>query len=132
MIPATHPHEARFAHENGAGRTTYSYKPVIAWNDDGQPLVAGKRSLVPAHSLTNFDGIVSPDVSPTVGTIPGNGWRAEFTASDGSTFSDPIIAFAVRADGTGVPLQVGADGDVDASTSASNFSRLYHPEREQA
>lgn len=132
MIPATHPYEARFTHKNDDGRTTFSFKPVIAWDDDGQPLVAGKRKLMVASSFTNFDRIMAADDSPVVATVPGDGWRAEFKDEDGSTISDPVIAFAVRADGTGLPIQVGSDGEVDTSTSASNFSRLYHAEGEQA
>ena len=31
--------------------------PIVAWNGDGEPLVAGRRALVPASSLTEVVGL---------------------------------------------------------------------------
>jgi hypothetical protein len=31
--------------------------PIVAWNGDGEPLVPGRRALVPASSITEVDGL---------------------------------------------------------------------------
>lgn len=133
MIPATRPYEARFKHEttgpDGKTRTHYTEKPVIAWDKQGQPLVADKRGvLVAATGWTNFAGVHEAE-PPVIAAIPGGGWVAEFTDEEGAA-RWPIVAWTVRADGSCTPLTVDRDGMCDDPTDATNFGRIYHPDDE--
>ncbi|MFH8470580.1 hypothetical protein [Streptomyces sp. NPDC017991] len=130
MIPANQPYEARYKHEN-AGHKHYTTKRVIAWDEDGHPLVIGRdgASLIRASSWSNFHDVVPVD-PPVVAALPGAGWRAEFRDEDGSLSSNPLTAWLVYADGNIKPADVDLTGEADDPTTVSNFVRLYHPSEE--
>lgn len=130
MIPAQHPYQARFKHAMNSGKTRYSHKPVIAWDDDGHALVAdeSRGCLVMASSYSNFDG-VSESRDPVVGVIPGGGWRALYN-DDGKASVDPLIAWLVHPDGSVVPVDTDNDGITSIPTEVSNFVRLLPPGEE--
>lgn len=78
-----------------------SIKKVVAWDDDGNPMVVGRKDhstvglthkqLVRADSLPGYEGIyLDPDPLP-LAFIPGNGWMAE--RPNGSR--DPLVAWAM-------------------------------------
>lgn len=72
--------------------------------------------------------------APIVAALPGGGWRIEYDAirpKDGSTFSDPVLAWLVRANGETYPISTDSSGLTDDPTDASNFRRVYHPDEEQ-
>lgn len=127
MIPATSPYRAAFK-LNNTGDTYYEYMPVIAWDDEGNPLVVcddGKsQRLLPARTYNNF-AHVEPDEQRTVALIPGGGWRVERTEDDGTVWSQPLVAWALQAGGLVVPLDADGDGFVG---EAEALSRIYHPD----
>ena len=60
MIPNHVPYEAVFRHcetRDDGVYESYSVRPVIAWDAEGRPLVAGARNLVGADTYSNFVGI---------------------------------------------------------------------------
>jgi hypothetical protein len=123
VIPATQPYIARYKQAEGY----YTDKPVIAWDDDGYPLVAGEHRLQRADSWTNYTDIV-PSESPIVAVIPGGGWLAGYKDEDsGEEITDPVLAWTVTADGTCQPVDVDGTGWCDDPTSVDNFTRLYEP-----
>ncbi|WP_393063402.1 hypothetical protein [Streptomyces sp. LN549] len=127
MIPAQHPYEAHYKQEED-GRTVYSSKPVIAWDDEGQALVVDQRNgrLVPANNGRAFTGL-SEGEHPVVAAIPGGGWSARFTESDGSSTVDPLVAWTVRSNGTLTPIDTDTTGLCDDATAVSNFDGLVAP-----
>jgi hypothetical protein len=134
VIPATQPYEARFrqSHKLSDGRVHeyFSTKPVLAWDDDGGPLVAGKQRLAPADSYKNFHDVV-PAGPPAVTALPGGGWVAEYKDdANGNTFEFPVVAWAIDTSGDLTPTIVYSDGMSDSATSLDNFVRLYHPDFE--
>jgi len=126
MIPATHPYEARYRHDNN-GKPYTSTKPIIAWDDHGAALVADAKSgrLVDATSYSNFVRVTPADPA-VVGVIPGGGWHAEF--DDGDIGSTPVLAWLVSADGSCAPIASDADGSAFDPTEIGNFVRVKAPE----
>lgn len=124
MIPAYQPYEANYKHQSG-DYTYLSDKPVIAWDDDGNALVVDEKAgkLRAANSYANFDS-VTPVAAPVIAAIPAHGWIAEFKDDSGGTFKSPLVAWAVRADGTLEPVHVDSDGLSDDPTAVGNFIRL--------
>jgi hypothetical protein len=107
--------------------------PVIAFDDDGRPLVLGERGLVPAESLDGFHSLATT-VEHTV--IPGAGWIAAVAIDDddrfdpGVGFGDPrryfhvpVVAWLIDDDGEGVPLVARPDG-----TTATWEGPVFHPD----
>lgn len=129
MIPATHPFEARFkqsSRPNGEGTTYFTTLPVVAWDENGSPLVSDKQRLVPASSWGNFHDVVET-APPVVAVIPGGGWMVEYKDGD-STSAWKIVAWAIDAAGEMKPLSTDSTGYCDDATTAENFVRIYHPD----
>ncbi|MFE0201248.1 hypothetical protein ACFWZS_30850 [[Kitasatospora] papulosa] len=128
MIPAQHPYEANYKHEEN-GRTVFRSKPVIAWDDEGQALVVDERSgrLVPANNRRTFTGL-SEGGHPVVAAVPGGGWGARYKNDDGTFTVDPLVAWTVRSDGTLTPVDTDATGVCDDPTAMGNFDGLIAPE----
>ncbi|OEV03820.1 hypothetical protein AN219_37725 [Streptomyces nanshensis] len=130
MIPANAPYEASYEHESN-GRTHYTTKPVIAWDDDGYPLVVGRDGcqLDRANGWSNFHA-VHPCQSPVVATLPGAGWIVEFN-DDAGPLRLLVVAWLVRAEGSVDPVCVDPDGLSHDPTDMGNFVKLYHPDEEE-
>lgn len=126
MIPASQPHEARYKHEDD-GHVHFTEKPVIAWSDDGEPLVVDGTRLVPAHRWNNFHDVV-PCSPPIVTALPADGWHVEYKDDDGSTYTSPVTAWLVRSDGSCTAIDTDATGYSDEPTTCSNFVRLVPPD----
>ncbi|MFC7933961.1 hypothetical protein [Streptomyces cinereoruber] len=127
MIPAQHPYQANYRQEKD-GRTVYRSKPVIAWDGEGQALVADERSgqLVPANNGRTFTGL-SEGEYPVVAAIPGGGWGARFKEEDGTFLVDPLVAWTIRSDGTLTPIDTDSTGLCDDPTTVSNFDGIVAP-----
>lgn len=135
MIPATRPHTAYFKHEqtgpDGKTHTTYSDLPVIAWDEDGYPLVTGKHGrLVVAGSYGNFLYVTEADGGHVVAAIPGGGWRAAWKQNDGTEFVEPVLAWLVQADGIVKPVSADVEGDVDVIEGDPDRVRLIAPNQQ--
>ncbi|MET7643019.1 hypothetical protein ABZS83_05120 [Streptomyces sp. NPDC005426] len=78
-------------------------EPVVGWDDLGYALIveptSGKR--ITLHDLEGheFCGL-ERDQAAIVGILPGAGWSIHW--ADGT--SDPVVGFAVQADGVTRPL----------------------------
>lgn len=88
MIKADPGHVANYADTS---------RDVVAWADDGHPMVIGDKGLVRAEAIPDYEGI-GPDPSPLpFAFIPGNGWMVE--REDG--VRDPLVAWAACTYGGG-------------------------------
>lgn len=134
MIPAVTPYEVRYQREetrpDGTKNVWWNSTPVVAWSDKGFPLVAGKRGLVLAELLGEYELYESS--GPVVATIPGGGWRAEYKNEDNSVDSNPVIAWVVYADGSCHPFDSTGDGYAESVNEVSNLVRVFHPEEAPA
>lgn len=128
MIPAMRAFSAVYRTKNNR----FVHRPVIAWDDNGVPLVAGKRRLVEASDLGIqdniglFTGIVEAQ-EVVVAAVPGGGWLIDCTGEDGDTWTEPIVSWVVRADGTATPITTDDHGLTDEATSGLASYRIYHP-----
>jgi hypothetical protein len=131
MIPASNAnYVARYKQDNN-GRSYFSLRPVVAWHDGGAQVVDGRTGrLVDADSFSNFANVQADETTPVVAAVPGGGWLAEYRGEGDATFTMPVVAWNVRADGTLDPICVGSDGISGDPTEDDNFVRLYLPSEE--
>ena len=131
MIPAPSGLVALYKHENPSHHTDL---PVIAFDDDGHPLVIDgtgkldKTRLIRADSYNNYDGMAEDPHPPITALLPDGGWRAEFTDTDGTKSSEPLVGWGLRVDGSVVPLTTDSAGFVDDFDGLSQEYRIYHPD----
>lgn len=114
MIPATVPYTAVYKRQIQKGAPYYyDRQPVIAWSDDGEALVASADGdLVPASRSAAFVHVDKVDTA-FIAVIPGGGWRIEWPQEDGTTLTEPVLAWGIDADGWGKPLMTDVDGSVE-------------------
>jgi hypothetical protein len=114
MIPAPRGLVALYRCEDG--RSTQE-RTVIAFDDEGYPLVIGgldgRRSLVRAASFDGYDGTEESLYAPVVALLPAEGWRVEWIKDGDSEWSQPLVGWGLRANGSVVPLVIDADCHVD-------------------
>ncbi|MBD3544488.1 hypothetical protein [Streptomyces sp. JV180] len=128
MIPATEPFVARYKHIVD-GQTRYTFKPVIAWGDNGDALVVDTKAgrLEPATHWNDFVDL-GEGTSPIVAAIPGGDWKVTYRGEEsGTTDSSPLLAWGIRADGTTTPIDVDGSGFSDDPTGDDRFLSLDPP-----
>lgn len=108
---ATQPYVANFEEKCRDGRTYWTSKPVIAWDDEGRALISnGRGQLVPAIGYDSFRH-VEEDASGYVAAIPGGGWQLAWKQDDGTEFLDPVVAWVINRDGWARAVSVDSNGD---------------------
>lgn len=151
MIPAPPGTFARYKRKDGArpGRW-YDHKVIIAWDDDGHPLVVDEETgiLTPASNWDNYDGMgrwggTLGAYAPIAAIAPAEGWRIAYTSPDtGERRDDPLVGWGINAAGDISPL-FAADGGIvlpafdwagpgPAGHAAGDGYRIYHPSAESA
>ncbi|MGW2113748.1 hypothetical protein [Streptomyces zhihengii] len=127
MIPTHIPFQARFRHQQEGAADTFSFKPVAAWDVDGDALVVdeSKGCLRLASGYSNFAGVFPAD-DVFVGVIPGGGWEVLYDV-EGEPVVEPLVAWRVRQDGVLVATDTDKDGFTFAPSSLGNFVRLVAP-----
>jgi hypothetical protein len=141
MIPATQPHHASFRHASPDGKHHYfTHKPVVAWDDDGAPLIVAeddrfghRGTLVPAMVYNNFHAVGEGPGDPSVfALIPPAGWRVAWRGDDGTEWTQPLVGWGLRDDGSVVPLDTDCDGLVQELIDTGGSWRVYHPDQVDA
>lgn len=96
---------------NREGWGSYVHIPVVGWREgDGAALIAEHRTgrLVPATEYVTPNGgkfvHVMPAERPIVAAVPGQGWRVKFEDYDDKIREEPVIAFAINAEGQAIPV----------------------------
>ncbi|MEU5872487.1 hypothetical protein AB0A73_13145 [Glycomyces sp. NPDC047369] len=128
MIPAKGNYKAAYR-QNRRGKDAWDYKRVEAWDDEGRALVLSEQRgrLVRADSWSGFDGITE-DESPIVAVLPGGGWLVEWTNDeDGTTSTEPLLAWAVNSAGWATPIDAATDGIAMPLEDDSKGWRLIPP-----
>ena len=130
MIPAPPGLVALYKHDKPSHSTDL---PIVAFDDDGHPLVIdqdGKRDktrLIRADAYVNYDGMAEDPYPSVTVLLPAGGWRAEFTDPDGTKWSEPLVGWGLKG-GTTIPLTTASDGMVDDFDHYSGEYRIYHPD----
>lgn len=126
MIPANGTYYVHF--QDSEGQFT-SAKPVVAWDDDGRPLIAGRYGLELAADagLGAIRGIRQASEA-VVGAVPGGGWLIDCTDDEGVSWTLPILAWTIHADGAATPLTTDADGVTSDATEGLASYRIHHPQ----
>jgi hypothetical protein len=120
MIPATVPTEAIF----DCGRLPDKSLSVHAWNDDGELLVRWRNELRRAQSIEGFKEV--RERRRIVGVVPCGGWMTEWQdPSEGTSFADPVVAWAVYSDGDA--RAIDADAEAVLLSLIAKHRRTYHP-----
>lgn len=131
MIPARG-HVISFKLEPTEGRRPWERRPVIAWDDDGRPLIAGRRSLVYPDAIDVIDGqpVTSWRLDEDDGyeaTVPGGGWMVTQRFAEGDTRTTPVVAWQISPDGWGRPLIADPDGVITADNDTATETTYWHP-----
>ncbi len=118
MIPARDGWTARF------GRPFFKSEPVVAWDDQGYPLVYDDQvgRLCRASDLAEYESVgrQAPDGYLA---LPGGGWVGEVTF-DGVTTTRPVVMWMASQGRHAYP--VFAD-DAGATYPAAATGRVWHP-----
>jgi hypothetical protein len=132
LIPPGRPLVALFREEEAEGEQEYYFRvPVVGFDEDtGEPMVIleeDKRHPRSARSVHNYVGLEFED-PPVVAALPGQGWRIEYT-DDGRKWSQPIVGWLVRADGSVTVVDIDETGYVaERDTGEGDVGRIYHPD----
>lgn len=130
MIPAPDGFAARikrtFTDNQGKHAHYYDQLPIVAFDGD-EPLVADpERKALLNLSRHGLVGIERDE--RIIAIMPAGGWRIEWTNKDGSSWSEPLVGWGLRADGTVAALETDADGVVIPISEISGDNRIYHPD----
>ena len=74
-----------------------------------------------------YVGIVEAD-APIVAAVPGGGWRVEYKLDGGEIWSDPVLAWLIRSDGSVFAVDSDVAGIVSDVTETRNFHQLVAPQ----
>lgn len=142
MIPAhpNHGHVVTFGLDVKPPRQTSLDVPVVAWDDDGTPLVAVPfaQALRRPSDVTRIYGAdvtcwhIEAGVGHAPGVVPGDGWMARFTEPDGDTLDEPVVAWQIDPTGDGRAILLNSEGFVTEHDTRSLEGRdlptFWHPE----
>lgn len=130
MIPAPPGLVALYKHDDPSHHTDL---PIVAFDDDGHPLVIdqdGKRDktrLIRADAYANYDGMANDPYPGYMALLPAGGWRVELT-DGGEKWSEPLVGWALKPGGIVVPLSADSTGLIEDFEHYSGEYRIYHPE----
>ena len=87
---------------------------VLAFNDDGEPYVLSKGTLVRANELPGFVGVgqTARDDAPIVQMIPAIDWVV-WRVDQGGPWSNRVVAWGLTSDGAVVALEADGNGLVE-------------------
>ncbi|MFJ9819320.1 hypothetical protein ACIRU3_29495 [Streptomyces sp. NPDC101151] len=124
LIPSV-PTEVVYVNENNVTLT----KPVHAWDDQGRALVLLRNRLMRADEMAGFKEV--REANPIVGIAPGGGWVITwFDKEEGWESSQPVLAWAIRANGYAEAVDTDPTGDACVVSEVGGDRRFSHPHAE--
>lgn len=88
--------------------TDRNYRDVVAWTDSGDPLVIDYHQ----GCLVESSGKLHAD-ERVIQLMPATGWQVTYNAGQPDAFTEPLVAWGLRTDGSVVPLATDCHGQVD-------------------
>lgn len=141
MIPAhpNHGHVVTFNLDLHPPKRPWVSLPVLAWNDEGAPLVAHGRGLAHPDTVTHLRAaavidwyIDEADDMHVASVAPGNGWMARYVEANGDTYDEPVLAWQIDPGGDGRAILLDSEGFVTEHDTRSLEGRdlptYWHPE----
>jgi hypothetical protein len=98
--------------------------PIVAFNDDGDPLILDEDKLVPASTAPNFVGVGESETARIVQIVPADGWIV--WRFDDGPWSVPLVAWGLTETGRVVPLQSDDNGLVLEFEERTPSATLRH------
>lgn len=98
---------------------------VVAFDDEGEPLVVRDGKLAPASDGPNYVGIGEPQAPRVVQIVPADDWVIWRVDNDGP-WSTRLAAWGLTASGNVVPLQTDDSGLVLEFDEKDNRATLRH------
>lgn len=102
------------------GEATYESE-IAAWNEDGDPMVVGSDGLK-VCSGANFLGVAERDPR-VVQLMPADGWRIYRDDEEGGLWWCPVVAWALKSDGSIEPVETDYTGYADTSDKIDGVIR---------
>lgn len=135
MIPATQPYVARYSYtttgKTGDKQDRVTSRSVVAWDEDGQALVADDRGrLTPAIGLAGFQYVEEDDDRRVVGVIPGGGWQMVWQLGTPDQLAEPVLCWLAYANGDVKPVGVDEDGYSETADEFHTRPKVYPPNAE--
>lgn len=97
------------------GRTTYFQRAVVAFTEDGEALILDDQRTVctlrRADTYANFLGLRDEDSPPIVQLLSAAGWYLIADDGTGEDTTWPLVAWALRRDGTVTAVEADDRGD---------------------
>lgn len=146
MIPNTQPLWAEFREEcevRGEKKYLWRHHRIIAWTEEGSPMIAGENGLWCPVDDKEFNGITedcSEHCKPAVGVIPGGGWRVKYRSKNkydlDTEYVIPVLYWTIAADGENTAwCQFETDGSracpADELVWYREFIELIQPKEEE-
>ncbi|MFF4727614.1 hypothetical protein ACFY3M_20105 [Streptomyces mirabilis] len=124
LVPSV-PTEVVYVNENSVTLTM----PVHAWDDQGRALVLLRNRLMRADEMAGFKEV--REANPIVGIAPGGGWVITwFDKDEGWESSQPVLAWAIRANGSAEAVDTDPTGDACVVSDVGGDRRFSHPNAE--
>ena len=102
--------KASFKLQHNNGDTYWTDKPVVYFDDEGEPWVAAGSGLRAAAEFTGYVGIEEQEGYP-IGVVAAQDWNALYDQADGGEpLALPIEAWVVYSDGEVAALVCTGDG----------------------
>ncbi|MEV0087264.1 hypothetical protein [Saccharopolyspora sp. NPDC050642] len=109
-------------------------RDVQRFSDDGVALVVDpeRGTLVPAPSRAGF--LFLEEEAAALGVVQSPpGWHVTGKNADGSTFAEPVVAWVVDTNGTGLPIVANDSETLLLKTAEGNFQeKLRRPHQQDA
>ncbi|MEV5937971.1 hypothetical protein [Streptomyces sp. NPDC051994] len=101
-------------------------KPVHAWDDQGRALVLLRNRLMRADEMAGFKEV--REANRIIGVAPGGGWVITwFDEEEGWESSHPVLAWAIREDGSAEAIDTDPTGDACIASNVGGAWRFSHP-----
>ncbi|MFJ1536361.1 hypothetical protein ACIOFV_50160 [Streptomyces mirabilis] len=124
MIPANGAQYVSYTTDKGLPGPV---RQVLAWDEDGHPMVLGNVGLVRAANLGSVDR-VRQDAPAIVGSVAGGGWLIDCQDDQGNKWTTPVLAWTVHADGSATPISTDREGVTSDATEGLSKYRIHHPD----
>lgn len=129
MIPNTRPVQAIYktVSPRDPEKIHWGHMDVVAWSDDGEPLVVGRDGLILASNVGGYDHISEVD-DDTKHVVPGGGWMLRYDNGT-EAWEEPVVAWAIDQTGWGAPLTTDGEGVVQPlEPMAGTTVTVSHPD----
>jgi hypothetical protein len=112
-------------------------RAIIAWDGDGEALVAPKEGtrgrLRLARQDPDFAYVMEAEsgaLNGYIGVLPGGGWMTHWVDMETHEIvEEPVVGWAVTHNGDAYPIVSDGEGGASTGTDAESGERIFHPSK---